>query len=110
MQAIRAALADVESLEGDWDRLEVAGGFAQFFTAPNFDLEVLEVTNPGIGFGRCRENKNAWRLLGVLPSFSPHPTLTWRSQVQVLGSGVVGRLGSFIGCRGFRPVFHRTQL
>ncbi len=53
LQAIRAALADVESLEGDWDRLEAAGGFAQFFTAPNFDLEVLEVTSPGIVFWCC---------------------------------------------------------
>ncbi len=27
--------------------MEAAGGFAQFFTAHNFDLEVLEVTSPG---------------------------------------------------------------
>jgi hypothetical protein len=100
----------VESLEGDWDRLEAAGGFAQFFTAPNFDLEVLEVTSPGMGFGCCRKTGIVWRLLGVLLSFSPHPTLTWRSPVQVLDSSVVGRLGLFGGYWGFCPVFHRTQL
>ena len=49
VQAIRAALADIESLEGGWDRLEAAGGFAQFFTQPNFDLEVLEVNSGGKG-------------------------------------------------------------
>jgi hypothetical protein len=55
------------------------GGFCPFFTAPNFDLEVLEVTSPGIVFGCRRKAEIVWRLLGVLPSFSPHPTLTWRS-------------------------------
>ncbi len=114
LQAIRAALADVESLEGDWDRLEAAGGFAQFFTAPDFDLEVLEVTSSGIWFECCRENGIVWSLLGVSPNFSLHPTLIWKSwsyqSRYCMYSGVVGRQGSFIGCWGFRPVFHRTLL